>query len=98
MLVERHVSCSLVWPIADLPHWQAPPAVFQKLQAQRQCRAPAGAPMPKAARKGKDVPRFVQPAFGCSSVMEPHWPVCVATFAGAASGPQAFWGVKEYLS
>src|SRR5690242_21776557 len=31
MLVEWHVSSSLFWPIADLPHWQAPPAVFQTI-------------------------------------------------------------------
>ena len=29
MLVERHASLSLFWPIADLPQWQAPPAVVQ---------------------------------------------------------------------
>src|SRR5207247_6514273 len=40
MLVERHVSSSFFWPIADGPQWHVPPAVFQKLQAQRQSRAP----------------------------------------------------------
>jgi hypothetical protein len=40
MLVERHVSCSLSWPIADVAQCGAPPAVVQKLQAQRQSRAP----------------------------------------------------------
>ena len=30
MLVERHVSFSLFWPIADAPQWHVPPAVFSK--------------------------------------------------------------------
>src|SRR6185369_2742135 len=40
MLIERHAVLSC-WPIAGGPHWHAPPAVVQKMQAHESPHAPA---------------------------------------------------------
>jgi len=51
MLVERHVSSSHCWPIADVPQWHAPPAVFQKALGHRRSLHPIAAPYDEMGAK-----------------------------------------------
>src|SRR5207237_739368 len=53
MLVERHVSSSLFWPIADVPPWHAPPAVVLKSTGAAAGPCASGAPMTERGEKRK---------------------------------------------
>ena len=65
MLVERHVSSSLFWPIADVPQWHAPPAVVKKYRRSGLAPAPAAGLWPKAPKKASETMNLVQPWFRC---------------------------------
>ena len=50
MLVERH-AYSHCWPIVDVPHWHAPPAVVQKTLGHRPSLHPIAGAYDETGRK-----------------------------------------------